>query len=463
MGPPPMTDRAALERRLADDGTTSVRLVGTNHDGLILGKHLSPPKFLAALDGGTVMADTAFGVDFSGEVAVGWDWGGWRGEVSDIRLVPDPATLTRDPARETWATAIGNFTDMDGQPLPACYRGLLQRQTARLAELGYTALVAPELEFMVFEQSIQEARAQGYRDLVPLGGPGRITYLMTRSPDLTAFVDATTRRLDALGVQWDYWSSETAPGQVEINLAPADPIATADAVTRTKLALREIAEEQGRSVTFMAYGIDPHLGGGTHVNLSLQKDGENAFRRTDHGGHSELLRRFVAGLLATLPGAMSFFTPTVNSYRRLVEITGPPTTVTWGEDNKSVAVRTATSEPKASRVEHRVPSGDCNMYLAIAAILAGGMIGIEDELEPPPEYEGMAWGLPPDAAPRLPHSLPEAAEALRGDVRMAEMLGPGVVEYWLGSRAWELRAFRNGGGELERVGEFELLRYFEQT
>jgi glutamine synthetase len=160
---------------------------------------------------------------------------------------------------------------------------------------------------------------------------------------------------------------------------------------------------------------------------------------------------------------MSFFTPTVNSYRRLVEITGPPTTVTWGEDNKSVAVRTATSEPRSSRVEHRVPSGDCNIYLTIAAILAGGLIDLEDGLEPPPQYEGMAWGLPPDSAPRLPHTLQDAAAALRADGRMAEMLGPGVVEYWLGSRDWEWRAFRGGGGELETVGDFELLRYFEQT
>ena len=245
---------------------------------------------------------------------------------------------------------------------------------------------------MVFEQPIQQARAQGYRELTPLGGPGRVTYLMTRSRDLTAFMDAVMRRLDELGIEWDYWSSETAPGQVEINLSPAGAVETADRVTRTKLALREVAEEEGRSVTFMAYGIDPHLGGGTHVNLSLQSGGENAFRRGDDGGHSEELRRFVAGLLATLPGAMSFFTPNVNSYRRLVEITGPPTTVTWGEDNKSVAVRTATSEPKSSRVEHRVPSGDCNIYLTIAAILAGGIVGLEDGLEPPPSSRGWPGG-----------------------------------------------------------------------
>jgi len=457
-----MGDRGDIERWLSESEISCVRLVGTNHDGLMLGKYLSVPKFISTLDGGSVFADTCFGVDFSGDVAVGWDWGRWRGEVSDIKLVPDPSTLIADPSVEGWASVICDFTDLEDEALPACYRGLLKRMAARLAELGYTASAAPEIEFMVFEEPIQQARAQGYRDLTPLGGNGRITYLMSRSRDLAVFVDAVVRRLDGLGIPWEYWSSETAPGQVEINIAPADPVATGDYVTRTKLALREVAEEQGRSVTFMAYGIDEHLGGGMHINLSLLRDGENAFYGGD-GDRSEVLRRWVAGLLATMPGAMSFFSPTVNSYRRLVEITGPPTTVTWGEDNKSVAVRTVTREPTSSRIEHRVPSGDCNVYLTLAAILAGGMIGLEDELEPPPEYEGMAWALPPGAAPRLPDTLKRAASALSADKRLAEMLGREVVEYWLGSRAWEWLAFHTGGGDPDSVGEYELSRYFEQT
>jgi glutamine synthetase len=383
--------------------------------------------------------------------------------VADIMLAPDPSTLITDPNIDGWASVICDFTDVDGQPLPPCCRGLLKRMVARLADLGYTASVATEVEFMVFEQSIQDARAQGFGDLTPLGGSGRITYLMSRSRDLSVFVDAVVRRLDGLGIPWEYWSSETAPGQVEINLAPADPVTAADHFARTKLALREVAEEQGRSVTFMAYGIDEHLGGGMHVNLSLHRDGENAFYSGDDGERSAVLRHWVAGMLATLPGAMSFLTPTVNSYRRLVDITGPPTTVTWGEDNKSVAVRTITREPGSSRIEHRVPSGDCNPYLALAAILAGGMVGLEGDLEPPPEFEGMAWALPPGTVERLPGSLKEATAALAADERLAAMLGRDAVDYWLGSREWEWIVFHTHGGDPDAVGEFELQRYFEQA
>ena len=317
---------------------------------------------------------------------------------------------------------------------------------------------------MVFEEPIQRARAQGYRDLTPLGGETRVTYLMSGSQDLEWFMSAAMERLAALGIEWDYWSNETAPGQVEINLAPAAPVACADNVARTKQALRDVAAEQGRTVTFMAWGLDQHLGGGMHVNLSLSADGENAFHdeaAPDH--HSELLRRWVAGLLATMPAAMSFLSPNPNSYRRLIEITGPPTTVSWGEGNKSVAVRTITREPHASRIEHRVPAADCNIYLTLAVILAGGLVGIDDGLDPPPQFEGMAWGLPPDAAPRLPSSIKRAAAALAADARLAEALGPETVRYWLGTREWEWMAFHTGGGDPDRVADYELRRYFEQT
>jgi glutamine synthetase len=449
---------------LSANRISCVRMEATNHDGLVLGKYMAPARFAATVEKGTLLADTAFGVDAAGEVAVGWDWGPWRGQVADIKLVPDPETLIALPSPEGWASAICDFTDLAGEPLPICPRGVLRRLSAELAQRGYSAAVGPELEFMVFAEPIQQARAQGYRDLTPLGGETRVTYLMSGSQELEWFMSAAMERLAALGIEWDYWSNETAPGQVEINLAPAAPLACADNVARTKQALRDVAAEEGRTVTFMAWGLDQHLGGGMHVNLSLSADGENAFydeAAPDH--HSELLRRWVAGLLATMPAAMSFLSPNPNSYRRLIEITGPPTTVSWGEGNKSVAVRTITREPHASRIEHRVPSADCNIYLALAVILAGGLVGIDDGLEPPPQFEGMAWGLPPEAAPRLPSSIKRAAAALAADTRLAEALGPETVRYWLGSREWEWMAFHTGGGDPDRVADYELRRYFEQT
>jgi glutamine synthetase len=457
-----MAEQGEVGRWLEERRIFSARLLATNHDGLVLGKYVAAPKLASSVATGFTVADTCFGVDPGGEVALGWNWGGWRGEVTDIKLVPDPATLVEDPALPGLASVICDFTDLDGKRLPACYRGLLGALVERLAERGYSVSIAPELEFMVFAEPIEEARGRGFRGLTPLGGTTRVTYLMSRSHEITAFMDSVVRRLETLGIGWESWSNETAPGQAEINLAPDDPVVTGDAVTRTKLALREVAAELGRTVTFMATGIDEHLGGGMHLNLSVHSEGANAFYDAGADDHrSELMRRWLAGMLATLPASMSFLTPNVNSYRRLVELTGPPTTVTWGEDNKSAALRTITRDPATARIEHRVPSADCNAYLALASALAGGLVGIEDGLEPPPELEGMAWMLPPDAAPRLPDSLRRAAAALAADRRLADVLGRDVIDYWLGSREWEWLAFHTGGGDPDRVGDFELRRYFE--
>ena len=137
--------------------------------------------------------------------------------------------------------------------------------------------------------------------------------------------------------------------------------------------------------------------------------------------------------------------------------------MTWGAGNKSAALRTITREPGSSRIEHRVPAGDSNVYLAIAATLAGAIVGIEDALDPPPPYEGMAWALPEGTTPKLPASLPSAAAALRADARLTEVLGQDVVDYWLGSREWEWMIFNTGGGDPDEIGEFELKRYFEQV
>jgi glutamine synthetase len=456
-----VAERSGLEAWVAENLITSVRLEATNHDGLVLGKYLSAGKFLDTAERGSQLADTAFGVDLSGDVALGWDWGGWRGEVTDVTLRPDLTTLTLDPALPGLGSVICDFATGDGGPVPVCGRSMLKRLVAELGDRGLEAVVAPEIEFSVFEEPIQTARERGYRDLTPLGGPARITYLLTRSPDFSQFMGRVAERLTALGVGWESWSSETASGQVEVNIAPTDPVKAADDVIRTKLALREVAGELGRTVTFMALA-DEHLGASMHVNLSLRDGrGNPFFAGPDGAPDAPLLRRWIAGLLATMPAAMSFFSPTVNSYRRLVEIAGPPTTVTWGVENKSAALRTVTRTAAAARIEHRLPAVDCNPYLALAAILAGGLIGMDDELEPPPPFAAMAWGLEPGAAPRIPASISGAADALEADTRLASVLGPEAVAYWIGSRRWEWLTFHRSGGDPDAVSDYELTRYFE--
>jgi glutamine synthetase len=377
---------------------------------------------------------------------------------------PDLSTLVKDPVVEGWASAICQFERVDGSPIPACYRSALRRLTSQLAERGYEALIAIELEFTVFEEPLAQARAQGFRDLTPLGGSGMLTYQVDRSADLARFMDALVRRLDELEIPWETWSTETAPGQVEINVTTSDPVTAADWLVRTKLAIREVAFELGRTATFMARFDENLFGAGLHINQSLLRDGVNAFYDPEaEDGMSEVMRHWLGGLMSTLPAAMSCLTPNVNSYRRLAELTGPPTTVTWAVDNKTVAIRTVANDAKTARVEHRVASADSNPYLALTVMLAGGLIGLIDQVDPPPPFEGMAWGLPPGSVEKLPNTIHDAANALRADSRLAEVLGAALVDYWLGSREWEWTIFHLGGGDPDSVADFELQRYFERV
>ncbi len=459
-------DASNLRTWLAEQEISCVRLLAVNPDGIVMGKYLRPEKFLSIATSGTPLADIGIaGFDLSGGLGLGWDFGAWRGDIADINVLPDLDTLVRDPGPYRWASVLCDITSVDGEPLPVCYRGLLRRLTGRLRELGYEAKVAAELEFTVFRESIHEAREAGYDGLSPLGGPVALPYLTSRTRDVADFMECVVRKLEALSIPWESWLNETVPGQVELNVAPADPVRAADHVTMARIALREAAEEQGVSITFMASLEPGSFGTGMHINQSLlDAHGDNVFFDPASSDHrSETMRHWVGGLLETLPGAASLFMPTVNSYRRLVELAGPPTTVSWGEDNKSVAVRTISRDPKTTRIEHRVASADCNVYLATSALLAGGILGLERQIEPPEPVRSMAWFLPDGSCPRLPDSLAAAVDALRREKRLQPLLGADMLSHWLGCREWEWRSFHAGGGDPDAVTEFERRRYFEQA
>jgi glutamine synthetase len=204
-------------------------------------------------------------------------------------------------------------------------------------------------------------------------------------------------------------------------------------------------------------------GSGMHIHHSLHCDGASAFFDRDRPDHrSVIMRHWIGGLVATMPGALSILAPTVNSYRRMVGFAAAPTTPTWGEENKSTGLRVISRSEKLARVEHRVASADVNVYLALAVILAGGLAGIHGAIEPPPEHHELAWGRPPGSA-QLPSSISSAADELENDKLLTDVLGEVFVDYWLHSRRWEWLMFHTGGGDAEAtsVTDWELNRYFE--
>ncbi|GAA1089157.1 MULTISPECIES: glutamine synthetase family protein [Pseudonocardia] len=436
----------------------AVRLEATNHEGSLLGKNVSPAKFEAGKEAGFAFADILFAIDLNNEIVLGDAFPEWRGNLYDIHMVPDLST--RVEWRPGLDSVIGDYWLKDGRAVPLCPRNMVRRLVDRLAHLGYDATAAVEIEATLFEESVQEARARGYRDLTPLGGGTGATYHLARSSDWVDYMDAVVARLDHLGISWEAWTDEAAPGQTELNLAPTDPLRLADNWVRTRQVMREVAFEQGHTVSFMAKPT-AGFGQGAHINISLQRDGANQFFADD--GPSEVMRHAVGGLLATMAGATSVVLPQITSYRRLVDLTGPPTTISWGVNNKTAAVRAITGHPGYSRLEYRLPGADVNPYLAIAVVLAGVLAGIEGRIEPPEQVTDMAWCLPDDSGvERIPDTMSKAWRALAIDPLLREHLGDEFVDFWVASRRWEWMEFHTKGGDpFAELSGWESTRYFE--
>ena len=456
--------RDNVEAWLEENAVFSVRIESVHLDGWIFGKHVSRSKFLAALDQGIATADIVVGFDLGGSPQTGW-WDTWRtNQLGDALHRVDLSSLVMVPGVEGMAACMADYYQLSGEPVPIDPRSNLKRLEARLKGLGFQARVACELEAFVFEESIATARTKGFENLTPLGGPTAVGYGVNRSVELVEFLHGVARRVDALGVPWEAWSDELSPGQIEFNVAPTAPVVAADHIVRIKTAMREVADEQGRSVTFMPVQHRDHEGSGLHINHSLSARGQPVFLdQAAPDNRSEVMVQWLGGLMASVPAAMSFCSPTPTAYRRLKEAQGPPTTVTWGENNKSAAVRSITRDAKTTRLECRFPSSDANAYLAIGAVLAGGIRGLEDELEPPEEFVHMAWALPPSAkVEQLPSSITRAAEALRLDHRFAEVMGVELVNHWTETRRWEWLMFHTDGGDPDAwLSDWERRRYFE--
>jgi glutamine synthetase len=441
---------------------TTVRTEAITLDGMSVGKHLSRRKFEHCLPLGPAISDLVLSVDPGGEFYLGF-WGDWRsGIFGDIHQRPDLATLELMPGQQGVATCMADHVNMAGEPLSICPRATLQRVVGELNKLGYRALVACEIEVMLFNESFSEARDEGYRDLTGIGSPVSMAYLNQSAHQQSTFMAEVTRRLDTLQIPWDGWNDEMAPGQVELNLPPSDPLTACDQTHRVRQVFREVAYDLDKSVTFMGKP-NAGWGNGMHIHHSLLQNGEPIFYdATEPNNLSKLMCRWLAGLMATMNGTVSLLTPTINSYRRMVEFGAAPTTPTWAEENKSTAIRLITRNPRLARIEYRIGSGELNPYTAVAAILAGGISGLKEEIDLPEPAVGLAWGLPEDQ-PRLPNNITDAAEALESDTRLIEFLGSEFVQHWVNTRRWESSMYTTkcDNPDAESVTDWELNRYFE--
>jgi len=330
-------------------------------------------------------------------------------------------------------------------------RQVLKRQLARLKEKGLDAFVGTELEFIVFEDSFREAWKKKYTDLYP-ASDYNIDYALLASSRMEPLLREIRNGMDGAGMYCEGVKGECNLGQQEIAFRYTDALGTCDNHSVYKNGAKEIADQHGKSLTFMAK-YNEREGNSCHIHLSVRgTDGTPVMADKDRPyGFSKLMEHWIAGQLATMRELSLFFAPNINSYKRYVEGSFAPTAVAWGLDNRTCALR-VVGHGHSLRVENRVPGGDVNQYLAVAALIAGGLYGIEHELELEPIFEGNAYV---SDAPRVPASLREAAALFQGSEIAISAFGEDVVAHYLNNARIEQAAYDAAITDWERVRGFE--------
>ena len=433
-------------------GDVDAVVVGfTDHYGRTMGKRFDADFFLeSCASDGTHGCDYLLTVDMEMEPVEGFEYANWEKGYGDFHLVPDLSTLR--PAAWTSRTAFvlcDVIDDATHAPVAVAPRSILRRQVERLADAGFTAAAASELEFFLFRDSYRTAHDKGYRDLEAAGWYVEDYHLLQASR-VEDYVGAARRALRDSEVPVENSKGEAAVGQHELNIRYADVLAMADRHVVMKQAMKELADALGVSVTFMAKPDAAQPGNSCHVHLSLWRDDVNAF--ADGDGRSDLFRWFLGGWMHHAADLMPFVAPTVNSYKRYQDQSWAPTRLAWSTDNRTAGFRVVGAGPSL-RIENRIPGGDVNPYLVYAAAIASGLDGIENRIEPPEEFRGDVYASDIE---RVPATLRDAVDRFSASTAARRFFGDLVVDHYTHHLRTELAAHDAA------VTDWEMARYFER-
>jgi glutamine synthetase len=441
-----------LRVEASEDKIDTVVLAFTDMQGRLQGKRLSAEFFLEEVaEHYSEGCNYLLAVDVDMNTVDGYAMSSWDRGYGDFVLVPDMATLRRVPWHEGTAMVIADLTWLDGAPVVASPRQILRAQEQRLAERGWTAMVGTELEFVVYSDSYEQAAAKGYRDLVP-ANQYNVDYSILGTSRIEPLLRRIRNEMAGAGLYVESAKGECNLGQHEIAFRYAEAVATCDNHSIYKTGAKEIAAQDGSSITFMAKP-NAREGNSCHIHLSIRgTDGEPVMAGQGQYGMSKLAEHFLAGQLAALREFTLFYAPNINSYKRYVPGSFAPTSVRWGPDNRTCALR-LVGHGASLRVENRVPGGDVNPYLAVAAMIAAGLHGIDNELPLEPAVEGNAYL---DTSARVPHTLRDALELWQKSDLAGPAFGAEVVEHYANYASVELAAYDAA------VTDWELRRCFER-
>ncbi len=420
----------------------------TDMQGRLMGKRLHGEFFVEEAMAGHAVEGCNYllALEMEMDPVPGYAIASWEQGYGDFDLVPDLATLRRVPWLEATALVLCDVAWHDGSPVQPSPRQVLRAQVERAAALGYTAMVGSELEFYLLKETYEEAHAMHYRDLTP-SVPYILDYHILATTYDEPFIRQIRNGMHAAGIRVETSKGEAWPGQQEINFRFADALTMADNHAIYKNGAKEIAHLNGCSITFMAKPDHTWIGNSCHIHSSLWRGDRPAFAADE-----TLFGQWLAGQIACFGELAVFLAPTINSYKRYAAGSWAPTTLAWGNDNRTCGFR-VVGHGRGRRVETRIPGGDVNPYLGFAAVIAAGVHGIENGLEPPPPLEGNAYA---SDAERFPHTLREAIAALESGSMARAAFGDQVVDHYLNYARTEQELFDRA------VTCYERERYFER-
>jgi glutamine synthetase len=440
-----------LRAAVAGGDIHTVVLAIPDMQGRLQGKRLDATYFLDdVLDHGTDGCNYLLAVDVEMNTVEGFAISSWERGYGDLVMLPDLDTLRRVPWQPGTAMLLADAGWLDGTPVVESPRQILRRQLDRLAERGWQAMVGTELEFIVFNDTYEQAWSKGYRDLDP-ANQYNIDYSILGTSRVEPLLREIRLGMRDAGMQVESAKGECNPGQHEIAFKYDEALRTCDNHVIYKTGAKEIAAHQGSSLTFMAK-YNEREGNSCHIHLSLRTpDGDPVFAGDEPGGVSKLFQQFVGGQLAALRELSCFFAPNINSYKRYQHGSFAPTAVLWGWDNRTCAIR-VVGRGSSLRFENRVPGGDVNPYLAVAAMIAAGLHGIDSGLAPGEAFGGNGYASDAD---RVPTTLREAAGLWTSSSIAREAFGDAVVDHYANMARVEIDAFDAAVTDWERVRNFE--------
>jgi glutamine synthetase len=437
-----------LRKQVESGAIDTVLLALTDMQGRLQGKRLTARHFLdEVVDNHAEGCNYLLAVDVEMNTVEGYAMSSWEKGYGDFVMRPDLDTLRLVPWHEATALCLADLAWADGSDVVASPRQILRRQLARLAERGWAANASTELEFLVFRDTYEQAWHKGYQELEP-ANLYNIDYSLLGTSRIEPLIRRIRNEMAGADLAVENSKGECNLGQHEINFHYGDALRIADEHSIYKNGAKEIAAQEGMAISFMAK-FNEREGSSCHIHFSLADADGSLFAR-----ERQVFEQFLAGQLACLRELTLFLAPNINSYKRFALGSFAPTTVAWADDNRTCSLRVVGHGP-GLRFENRAGGSDLNPYLALSALIAAGLHGVEEGLTLEPAYEGNAY-LATDK-PRLPTTLRDARELFAASPVAREAFGEEVVSHYTNAADVELRAFEAAVTDWERFRGFERL------